>query len=177
MQDISKTNIKTIGNIVPDDWIYIQEPDVKMGRLQIFNNWSPYMVKDFRNTVWIGLEYFCEENDEIWRLEKKEFIEKAIKETTEIGIIKKEDIIDSTQIKVKKAYPAYFGAYKDFDKIKSYLNRIENLYCIGRNGQHRYNNMDHSILTGIKAAQAINNEIKKEDIWNVNTENEYHETK
>ena len=173
----NQSRYKTVGNIIPDCWIYVQEKNVKLGRIQIFNNWSPYMVKDFRNTVWIGLEYFCEENDEIWRLEKKEFIEKAIKETTEIGIIKKEDIIDSTQIKVKKAYPAYFGAYKDFDKIKSYLNRIENLYCIGRNGQHRYNNMDHSILTGIKAAQAINNEIKKEDIWNVNTENEYHETK
>ncbi len=168
---------KTVGNIIPDCWIYIQEHDVKIGRLQIFNNWSPYMVDDFKNTVWLGLEYFCNEGDEMWNTSEEEFIKKASDEIVKIGLVNKEDIIDSTLIRVKKAYPAYFGSYKNFESVKNYLNSIENLYCIGRNGQHRYNNMDHSILTGIRAAEAITGDLPKEAIWEVNTENDYHEQK
>jgi protoporphyrinogen oxidase len=134
------------------------------------------MVDDFKNHIWLGLEYVCSENDELWNMSSQEFIEFASDELEKIGVIKKENIIDSFTTKVKKAYPAYFGTYKDFYKVRRYLDTINNLYCIGRNGQHRYNNMDHSMLTGIEAAKAIlNNSYNKNDIWNVNTEKKYHE--
>ena len=171
------TKIKTVSGIIPDCWIYIQEKNVKLGRLQIFNNWSPYMVKDNYNKFLLGLEYFCNEGDELWNMQEEDFINMATDELDKIGIIDKKDVIDSVQIKMKKTYPAYFGSYKDFDKIKNYLNSINNLYCIGRNGQHRYNNMDHSILTGFEAARAFLNNTDKENIWRVNTEEEYHEKK
>lgn len=173
----NKSKYKTVNDIIPDCWIYIQERNVKLGRLQIFNNWSPYMVKDFANTVWIGLEYFCDEGDSMWNSKDADFIQMASEELHSIGIINKNDILDSTIIRVKKAYPAYFGSYKDFDKVKNYLDSIPNLFCIGRNGQHRYNNMDHSILTGFEAARAMIQGGEKEKIWSVNTENEYHEKK
>ena len=173
----NRTKIKTVGNIIPDCWIYIQERSVKLGRLQIFNNWSPYMVKDFENTVFIGLEYFCNESDSMWNMKEADFIEMASNELELIGIIDKKEIIDSTMIRVKKAYPAYFGSYKDFEKLRLYLDSVENLYCIGRNGQHRYNNMDHSILTGFEAARAFINNTDREKVWKVNTEDEYHEEK
>lgn len=174
----NKTKLKTLSNIVPDCWIYIQERDVKLGRIQIFNNWSPYLVDRPEDTVWIGLEYFCSEGDEKWNMKNEDFIKQAIHELEKIGIINKEDVLDSTIIKVKKAYPAYFGSYNSFDTVKNYLNSIDNLYCIGRNGQHRYNNMDHSMLTAIEAVNCYSNNIKSKDtIWNVNTEEEYHETK
>lgn len=169
------TKIKTISNIVPDCWIYIQEPDVKIGRLQIFNNWSPYMVKDLENTVWLGLEYFCDEGDEMWNMSEDEFIAFAIDEAEKIGIIDNIEVLDKIRIKVEKAYPAYFGTYENFDLVKKYLNSIENLYCIGRNGQHRYNNMDHSMLTAITAVNSILSHVDKEEIWKVNTEVDYHE--
>lgn len=158
-----------------DNWIYIQESDVKIGRLQIFNNWSPYLVKD-ENTTWIGLEYFCNEDDELWAMKKEEFIEFAILEMTKLNLIKKENILDSIQIKVKKAYPSYFGSYDKFDEVKDYINSIDNLYCIGRNGQHRYNNMDHSMMTSFEAVNCILNNTSKNKLWNVNTEKEYHES-
>ena len=169
------TKIKTVSGIIPDCWIYIQEKGVRLGRLQIFNNWSPYMVKDYFNKCFLGLEYFCNEGDALWSLPEADFINMAAYELEKIGIIDRKEIIDSVQIKMKKAYPAYFGSYKDFNKIRTYLDSIENLYCIGRNGQHRYNNMDHSILTGFEAARAFLNHTDKEKIWNVNTEEDYHE--
>ena len=174
----NQTKLKTLNGRVPDDWIYIQERDVCLGRLQIFNNWSPYMVKDFENTMWIGLEYFCTEGDSKWRASSKDFINFAISELVKIDIIKREDVLDATHIRVKKAYPAYFGTYKDMDQVIAYLSKFDNLYCIGRNGQHRYNNMDHSMLTAIEAVNQIKNgTTDKTAIWNVNTEQEYHETK
>ena len=175
----NKTKIKTLNNIVPDNWIYVQERDVKMGRIQIFNNWSPYMVSDPLHKVWIGLEYFCSEGDAMWNASDSDFINMAIKELISMGIIESEkNVLDSTRIKVKKAYPAYFGSYDHFDKVKNELDKIPNLYCIGRNGQHRYNNMDHSMLTGLLAAdKIIANDHNKADLWNVNAEKEYHEEK
>ena len=174
----NKTKLKTLSNIVPDCWIYVQDRDVKLGRIQVFNNWSPYLVADPEHTVWVGLEYFCNEGDEKWRMDPQEFIECAVKELEKLGIIDRSDLLDSTIIKVKKAYPAYFGSYKEFDAVKTYLNSIDNLFCIGRNGQHRYNNMDHSMLTAIEAVHCYISNIKsKESIWNVNTEETYHETK
>lgn len=172
----NETNIKTLGNIVPDCWIYIHEPNAKLLRLQIFNNWSPYMVKDAKNTVWIGLEYTCQENDEYWNMRDEEFINFAANELIEMGIIEKNSILDSHREKVKKAYPAYFDTYQEMDKLVKYLNKYENLYCIGRNGQHRYNNMDHSMVTAFEAVKNIVNGVKdKTNIWSVNTEKEYHE--
>lgn len=174
----NETNIKTLGNIVPDCWIYIHEPNAKLLRLQIFNNWSPYMVKDAKNTVWIGLEYTCQENDEYWNMRDEEFINFAANELIEMGIIEKNSILDSHREKVKKAYPAYFDTYQEMDKLVKYLNKYENLYCIGRNGQHRYNNMDHSMVTAFEAVKNIVNGVKdKTNIWSVNTEKEYHEEK
>lgn len=135
------------------------------------------MVADPDNTVWIGLEYFCTEGDEMWNMSDKDFIELAKNELVHIGIVDKEDIIDSVRVKIKKAYPSYFGTYEQFDKVKEYLNTFENLYCIGRNGQHRYNNMDHSMLTAMFAVDAVREGKGKAEIWNVNTEKSYHEKK
>ena len=174
----NQTKMKTVSNIVPDCWIYIQERDVKVGRLQIFNNWSPYMVNDLANTVFVGLEYFVNENDEMWNMSDHDFIEFAKDELQKIDIIDKKDVIDACRLNVKKAYPAYFGSYKDFDKVVDDLKQFDNLLCVGRNGQHRYNNMDHSMVTAMIASEIIlNNNYTQDDLWSVNTEKEYHETK
>ncbi len=176
----NETKLKTYMDRVPDTWIYVQERDVKLGRIQIFNNWSPYMVSDFKNKMWIGLEYFCFEGDEMWQMPDQEFIDLAIKELIHIGIIESaSDVEDSVRIRIKKAYPAYHGSYYQLDKIKEFLNGIENLYCVGRNGQHRYNNMDHSMLTAMETVDHIieGSTADKSAIWNVNTETEYHENK
>ena len=174
----NETNIKTLNNIVPDCWIYVQESNVKLGRIQIFNNWSPYLVKDPNKTVWIGLEYFCNENDDFWNMSDKECINYAISELIKMEIISKKNVLDAHRERVKKAYPAYFDSYDEIDKVIKYLNDFDNLYCIGRNGQHRYNNMDHSMLTGFKCADAVmSGKYSKKDIWNVNAEKEYHERK
>ncbi len=171
------TNIPSFNNLIPDNWIYIQEKDVKIGRLQVFNNWSPYLLAD-NSKVWLGLEYFCNESDDLWNMKDDEFIKFAVKELVKIDIIDKQEVIDSTILRVPKAYPAYFGTYKDFDKIREFTDKFENLFLIGRNGMHRYNNQDHSMLTAITAVNNIINGVKtKENIWEVNTEEEYHETK
>ncbi len=173
----NKTKLKTINDLIPDNWIYIQERDVKIGRLQIFNNWSPYLVKD-ESKVWIGLEYFCNEGDDMWNMNDKDFIGFAVDELKKIDIINTEEVIDSVIIRVEKTYPAYFGTYNKFDSIKNFTDSFENLFLIGRNGMHRYNNMDHSMLTAMTAVENIKNGIKsKENIWNINAEEEYHEEK
>ena len=174
----NNTKLKTVGDIVPDTWIYVQERDVKLGRIQIFNNWSPYLVKDFEHKVWIGLEYFCEEGDKYWQMTDEEFIQFAKNELIKLGIVEEKDIVDAVRYKIKKAYPAYFGTYKDFEQVREYLDAFENLYCIGRNGQHRYNNMDHSMATAFRAVHhIITGEKSKDSIWAVNTEKAYHESK
>lgn len=174
----NETDMKTLGNIVPDCWIYVQETNVKLGRIQIFNNWSPYLVKDPQNTVWVGLEYFCEEGDDFWNLTDEQCIELAIRELETMGVIHKSNVLDSHREKIKKAYPAYFDTYSEMDTLIEYLDGFENLFCIGRNGQHRYNNMDHSMLTAMRAADCIKEgKTDKSIIWNVNTEKEYHEEK
>ena len=173
------TKMATVSNIVPDCWIYIQERDVKVGRLQIFNNWSPYLVKDLEDTIFVGLEYFANEGDELWNMNDHDFIEFAKDELERIDIIDKKDVIDACRLKVKKAYPAYFGEYEHFDLVKNDLMKISNLYCIGRNGQHRYNNMDHSMVTAMIASSLILKEegYNMDSLWNVNVEKDYHEEK
>lgn len=173
----NETDMPTLGNIVPDDWIYVQDDKVKVGRLQVFNNWSPYMVDDVDNTVWVGLEYFCTEGDSFWNMPEDECIEQAHRELVRIGVLDEDaPILLSHRERVKKAYPAYFDTYADIDILRDWLKAVPNLYCVGRNGQHRYNNMDHSMLTAMYAAEAICEGTKtQDDIWSVNTETSYQE--
>lgn len=175
----NKTKLKTVGNIVPDCWVYVQDRRVKMGRFQIYNNWSPYMVRNLEDTVWLGLEYFVNEGDEYWNMTEAEFSEFGVQEMMQLGLIESaEDVIDTHMEKVKKAYPAYFDTYNQIGELIAWLNGIDNLYCVGRNGQHRYNNIDHSMCTSFEAVKNILGGIQdKSNIWNVNTEKEYHEEK
>jgi protoporphyrinogen oxidase len=160
--------------IPSDNWIYIQEPDVRIGRLQIFNNWSPALVAD-PDTVWLGLEYFCDQGDDLWTMGDDQFLDFAIEELGKIGLIERKDVIGGTLVRVPMAYPAYFGTYNQFGDLRNYLDRYSNLYPIGRNGMHRYNNQDHSMLTANSAVDAITKKIPKEEIWNINTDESYHE--
>ena len=175
----NKTKFKTLNNIVPDCWIYVQDTGVKLGRIQIFNNWSPYLVAKPEENVWVGLEYFCKEGDKHWNMSDEEWQNFSINELLKMKVISKaEDVLDSHVERVKKAYPAYFDTYKDIDKLIDYLKGFDNLYCVGRNGQHRYNNMDHSMATSFAAVKHILGKTSDKDaIWEVNTEKEYHESK
>jgi protoporphyrinogen oxidase len=159
--------------LIRDNWIYIQEPDVQVGRLQIFNNWSPYMVAD-PSKVWIGLEYFCNDTDELWAKSDEEMVELAAKELDHIEIIDRKEVLDGVVIRVPKTYPAYFGTYERFDELREYLDAFENLFLTGRNGMHRYNNQDHSMLTAMVAVENIlAGRTDKSNLWEVNTEEEY----
>lgn len=174
-----RTGSASFGGRLPDSWIYVQDRSVRMGRFLIYNNFSPYLLKDPENTVWIGLEYFCDEGDSFWNQGEEAFTKRGIDEMLRIGLIrKKSDVLDTHMEKVKKAYPACFDTYEEIDRLKKYLDSVENLYCVGRNGQHRYNNMDHSVMTGLEAAKCILcGSSDRSAVWNVNTEKEYHEEK
>jgi len=165
------------GSPLKDNWIYIQEPDVQVGRLQIFNNWSPAMVAD-PSKVWIGLEYFCYQTDPLWKMSDEAMIALASEEIARIGILRPEDILDAHVVRMPKTYPAYFGTYDRFDQIRAYTDSIENLFLIGRNGMHKYNNQDHSMLTAMTAVDNIAQGITdKSNLWRINTEMEYNEEK
>src|SRR4051794_1708506 len=165
------------GELVKDNWIYIQEPDVLVGRLQIFNNWSPSLVAD-PNHVWIGLEYFCNEGDSLWSRSEAELIQLAKDELASMNILDPENVIDATVIRVPKTYPAYFGSYDRFPEIISWVNGFENLFLVGRNGMHKYNNQDHSMLTAMTAVDNIIAGVRSRDnLWALNTEQDYHEEK
>jgi protoporphyrinogen oxidase len=167
--------VRRSNGMPPDNWIYIQEPDVKIGRLQVFNNWSPGLVAD-PATIWLGLEYFCREGDELWSMDNGRFIDFAATELEKIGLISRRDVIDGTLVRVPKAYPAYFGAYEEFEKIRAYLDQISNLYPVGRNGMHRYNNQDHSMLAASAAVNTMmNGGSGKSNIWRINADSDYHE--
>jgi protoporphyrinogen oxidase len=176
MKSVADARHKVQANgMPPDNWIYVQEADVRIGRLQVFNNWSPAMVVD-PSTIWLGLEYFCSKDDDLWSMNDGRFVDFAVMELEKIGLIDREDVIDANLVRVPKAYPAYFGAYGEFDRVKAYLDQIANLYPIGRNGMHRYNNQDHSMLTAKSAVNSIVNQGGgKEDIWRINADDEYHE--
>lgn len=163
-------------NLLPDNWIYIQEPDVKIGRLQIFNNWSPALVKD-AETVWLGLEYFCQEGDELWQMDDNSFAELAVQELGAIGMVDPADVMDFHVVRVPKAYPAYFGTFDRFATVREWVDRVENLFLVGRNGMHRYNNQDHSMLSAKFAVdQILSGSFDKRLIWSVNAEEKYHES-
>jgi len=159
----------------PDNWIYVQEPDVKIGRLQIFNNWSPYLVAD-ASTIWLGLEYFCTEGDALWSMSDSAFLEFASGELAKLGLIALDDVLDGTVVRVPKAYPAYFGEYRGIGHVRAFLDRFPNLFPVGRNGMHRYNNQDHSMLAAKAAVDCIvQGASDKRAVWSVNVEDEYHE--
>ena len=165
------------GSTLRDTWIYIQEPDVLVGRLQIFNNWSPWMVAD-PTKVWIGLEYFCYDTDPLWNMPNDELAKLAIREVEKIGILRSSEVRDWHVVRVPKTYPAYFGTYSRFDEITGFFNRFQNLFLVGRNGMHKYNDQDHSMLTAMTAVdQIIAGAIDKSALWQINTEQEYHEEK
>jgi protoporphyrinogen oxidase len=162
-------------NLVPDNWIYVQEPGVKVGRLQFFNNWSPYMVRD-PQTVWLGMEYFCSEGDELWLRPDAELIRRALSEMRQLRLADPDDHLDAVVVRMPKAYPAYFGSYGRFPELREYLDTLANLYLVGRNGMHRYNNQDHSMLSAKRAVEAIlAGSSDKAPIWSVNIDDEYYE--
>ncbi|RJO60141.1 NAD(P)/FAD-dependent oxidoreductase [candidate division WS5 bacterium] len=171
----NKTKIKTLNDIIPDNWIYVQEPEVKMGRLDFINNFSPYMLQD-QHLIWLGAEYFCNEGDLLWVKSDKEMADFAIDELISMDMINGSEVVDYTVVRMQKTYPAYFGTYDRFDVLKTFVDEYENLFLIGRNGMHKYNNMDHSILTAMTAVDNIISGIKdKNNLWDINTEKEYHE--
>ena len=174
----NRTGIPTLGGIVPDNWIYVNDSSVHVGRFQIYNNWSPYLIRDPAHTVWLGLEYFCCEGDALWSMSDEAFEKMALTEMMKIGLIESaDDALDFHVERVRKAYPAYFGSYSRMGELRDWLDKIENLYCIGRNGQHRYNNIDHSMCTAFEAVHAIlSGSADKRAIWSVNTEETYHES-
>ena len=165
------------GGLLKDTWIYIQEPDVTLGRLQIFNNWSPYLVSD-PTKIWIGLEYFCYETDDLWKMPDDDLKKFAIAEVAKIGILEADAVSDAHVVRVPKTYPAYFGTYNRFDELKDFTDGIDNLFLVGRNGMHKYNNQDHSMLTAMHAVDGLaSGHVDKKALWEINTEQEYHEEK
>ena len=171
------SRIRTINNIIPDNWIYMQDRAVKLGRIQIYNNWSPYMVKDI-DTVWLGLEYFCNQGDDFWEKADEEISTFALTELEGLGFISRDDVLDSTVIRMPDTYPVYWGSYSQLQEVITYTDKLENLFLIGRNGMHRYNNQDHSMLTAMTAVENIAaGKTSKENIWSINIEEEYHESK
>ena len=163
--------------MLPDTWIYVQEPSLKMGRIQVFNNWSPYLVKEPQN-VWLGLEYFASQGDELWSMEDSEIADLAIDELIEMGLVEKSSLLDKVVVRSPKTYPCYFGTYDRFSVIQDYVDSFENLYLVGRNGMHRYNNSDHSMLTAFEAVENIKKGRRdRANIWSVNAEQDYHEEK
>ena len=174
----NETKLKTLNGIIPDCWIYVQDTGVRLGRIQIFNNWSPYMLQDPEHSLWIGLEYFCREGDEYWSMTEEAWKSFAVSELVRMGILSPDNPVRDYHVeKVRKAYPAYFDTYDRMDTLTAWLDSFRNLYCIGRNGQHRYNNMDHSMVTAFEAVKHLlaGQDGDRKAIWNVNTEKEYHE--
>jgi protoporphyrinogen oxidase len=165
------------GGLLRDTWIYVQEPDVILGRLQIFNNWSPYLVAD-PSKVWIGLEYFCYDTDDLWKMADEDLKKFAIGEVAKIGILNAEDVSDGHVVRVPKTYPAYFGTYDRFEELREFTDGFENLFLVGRNGMHKYNNQDHSMLTAMTVVDGlVAGHVDKSALWGINTEQEYHEEK
>jgi hypothetical protein len=160
-------------SVFPDNWLYVHSPEVKLGRIQNYKNWSPYMVPDPSRTS-LGLEYFLWDKDEEWSWPQERLIELGVRECAHIGLIEPREVKDGTVVRMEKAYPVYDQTYQDsVATIRRYLETFSNLQTIGRNGLHRYNNQDHSMLTGVYAASNILGE--RHDVWSVNTEKEYHE--
>ena len=163
---------------VADNWIYVQDGSVRMGRIQVFNNWSPYLVADRKGTVWVGLEYFVNEGEDLWVMEDARLIELGAAELETIGFARRADVLDACVIRMPKAYPAYVGSYGQLGVVREYTDAVPNLFLVGRNGMHRYNNQDHSMLTAMLAVDNIaSGRTDKSNLWEVNLETDYHEEK
>lgn len=162
-------------NLFPDNWIYVHSPEVQVGRIQNFKNWSPEMIPPSQpGTTCIGLEYFCNETDPLWRMDDAGLVALGRQELAHLGLVAAADVIDGVVFRQPKAYPVYMGEYKSYlETIKTFLNSIDNLQTAGRNGLHMYNNQDHSMLTAMLAVKNILGE--QHNIWSVNTERSYHE--
>ncbi len=160
-------------DLFPDNWVYIHDPDVKVGRIQNFKNWSPDMVPDSSKTC-LGMEYFCFEGDGLWTMSDEDLIALAKREVEALGLCQAADVVDGTVVRMPKAYPVYDSTYRgSLEVIRQFINGIENLQLVGRNGMHKYNNQDHSMLTAMLAVENIMG--AKYDLWQVNVEKEYHE--
>lgn len=178
LQELHVQDGRRVDRTVPDNWIYIQEGGVRVGRVQIFNNWSPYLVADRKHTVWIGLEYFVNEGGDLWVKPDRELIDFGIQEMEQIHFLRRSDVLDACVLRMPKAYPAYFGSYDQLHVVRDYVQRISNLFLVGRNGMHRYNNQDHSMLTAMLAVDNIaSGRTDSSNIWEVNVEMVYHEEK
>ncbi len=173
------SKIKTLNGLIPECWIYVQDSSVKVGRIQIYNNWSPYLLQKPEENVWIGLEYSCTEGDYYWNQSDIQWQKLAVEELSKLGILESNvAVLDFNKVMVPKAYPAYFDSYNRFDEIKNFLDNYPNLYCVGRNGQHRYNNMDHCMMTSFETVKTIlAGKTDKTKVWNVNRSAvSYHDT-
>jgi len=160
-------------DLFPDNWIYIHDPEMKVGRIQNFKNWSPHMVPDPEKTC-LGLEYFCFEGDELWTMSDAELVRLAARELARLALANEADVIDGTVVRMPKAYPVYDSTYMEaLQTVRSFISGIDNLYLVGRNGMHKYNNQDHSMLTAMLAVKNILG--ANHDIWRVNADEEYHE--
>jgi protoporphyrinogen oxidase len=160
-------------DLFPDNWIYIHDPDVKVGRVQNFKNWSPEMVPDPRKSC-VGLEYFCFEGDGLWTMPDDELVKLGAREMEQLGLLRAADVEDGAVVRMAKAYPVYDGVYAGaLAQIRSWLEGLPNLQLVGRNGMHKYNNQDHSMLTAMLAAENILG--AKHDVWSVNVDQEYQE--
>ncbi|MEY4747511.1 MAG: hypothetical protein RLZZ416_560 [Candidatus Parcubacteria bacterium] len=174
---LEKRPIERNESPITDTWMYIHEPGVQVGRVQFFHNWDPLLVAD-RSRGWVGLEYFCNDTDAFWNMNDRDILALAAKEFEAIGLLKDNRVLDGVVIRQEKAYPGYFGSYESFGEVREHLDRFENLFLIGRNGMHRYNNQDHSMLAAMTAVDNIvEGRPDKSNIWAVNTEEEYHERK
>jgi len=159
--------------LFPDNWIYVHDPSVKLGRIQNFNNWSPFLVPT-PNVTCLGLEYFCFEGDELWAMSDADLIELGKREVCQLGLVKSDSVFDGCVVRMPKSYPIYGPTYqKDVESIRQQISEMENLQVVGRNGMHKYNNMDHSMMTALVAAQRLSGSTL--DPWKVNTDAEYHE--
>lgn len=163
---------------IKDTWLYIQEPDVKVGRIMIYNNWGDGMIRDRFNSTWIGMEYFCYTTEDFWKMDDEGIKRQAIDELEKLGLARKEDVLDVSVQRMEKTYPAYFGTYDRFPEIREFVDRFDNLYLIGRNGMHKYNNSDHSMLCAMFAVDNILDGIRaKDNIWAISCEMEYPDEK
>jgi len=160
-------------NLFPDNWIYIHSPGVKVGRIQNFGNWSPAMVPEAGKSC-VGMEYFCFEGDGLWTSKDEDLIDLARRELASLGLADADKVVDGAVVRMPKAYPIYDGTYRDhLDVVRGHLDRIDNLHLVGRNGLHKYNNQDHSMLTAMMAVDNVRG--AAHDVWAVNTDFDYHE--
>ncbi len=173
---LEKPPRESSGEVITDTWMYVHEPDVSVGRIQFFHNWDPLLLADPKRG-WVGLEYFCAEGDALWSMDDAKLAELGGREFMRLGLGSDNTVLDAVVIRQPKAYPGYFGSYERFGEVRACFDRFSNLFLIGRNGMHRYNNQDHSMLAAMAAVDVILGTARVEDIWRVNTEESYHEEK